>query len=71
MHLNGELSPKMHYHNLTEEEKAVRNAKLRNTMIRGITHAKFTVEQVKEMASKRAEGVTARAIACETSVVDA
>ena len=36
-------------------------------------NAKFTVEQVKEMASKRAEGVTARAIAreydcCHTTV---
>ena len=73
-YMNGELSPKMHYHNLTEEEKAVRNAKLRNAMIReNNPNAKFTVEQVKEMASKRAEGVTARAIAreyecCHTTV---
>jgi len=70
----GELSLKMHYHNLTEEEKAARNAKIRKAMIReNNPNAKFTVEQVREMALKLVEGITARAIAreydcCHTTV---
>jgi len=65
-YMKGELSPKMHYHNLTDEERAAKNEKIRNAMMReNNPNAKFTVEQVKEMASKRADGISIKVIARE------